>query len=637
MGFRITTWNVNGIRNPFAYPPWRDQRTFQAMFDILEADIVIMQETKIQRKDLRDDMVLVPGWDIYFSLPRHKKGYSGVAVYTRNATCAPIRAEEGVLGVLSPPKSSTSFRDLPKDQQIGGYPRPGQLSGVVDETTLDSEGRCVILEFPAFVLLGVYSPANRDESRDDFRLGFLEALDVRIRNLVAEGKEVILTGDLNVVGSELDSSNVAESLKKNDMTMEEWQNLPPRRLFNQLVFGATVSSNRDEGREQPVLWDLCRCFHPTRQGMNTCWDTKKNTRPANYGSRIDYVLCSDGLKSWFVDANIQEGLMGSDHCPVYAVVADTVARTSRNIPLLDIVNPPGMFEDGQRQREWGQKDLLPLSAKLIPEFDRRQSIRDMFTKKTSNDLNSPIQTPTSQATTAQQQTPAEESVGSGFSRVSSNGTAVECSKKNGPSGHAIGAAINRSPKQTTAQKRSADSPGTADATTKSKRTKLITDNAAKNKVAPGQRTLQGFFKPKPTSSTKREEAAVSVTNSTVPTSPAQVALTSTAAPTNRSPAKVEGGAPPPSELATPVEGQEKVFDPIEAKESWSKLLGKRVVPRCEHDEPCISLLTKKSGVNCGRSFYICPRPLGPSGEKEKGSEWRCGTFIWSSDWNGSSS
>ena len=44
------------------------------MFDILEADIVVFQETKIQRKDLRDDMVLVPGWDCFFSLPRHKKG-----------------------------------------------------------------------------------------------------------------------------------------------------------------------------------------------------------------------------------------------------------------------------------------------------------------------------------------------------------------------------------------------------------------------------------------------------------------------------------------------------------------------------------------------------------------------------------
>jgi AP endonuclease-2 len=44
------------------------------MFDILDADVVVMQETKIQRKDLQDDMVLVPGWDVYFSFPKHKKG-----------------------------------------------------------------------------------------------------------------------------------------------------------------------------------------------------------------------------------------------------------------------------------------------------------------------------------------------------------------------------------------------------------------------------------------------------------------------------------------------------------------------------------------------------------------------------------
>jgi len=44
------------------------------MFEILEADIVVMQEAKIQKKDLQDDMVLVPGWDVFFSLPKHKKG-----------------------------------------------------------------------------------------------------------------------------------------------------------------------------------------------------------------------------------------------------------------------------------------------------------------------------------------------------------------------------------------------------------------------------------------------------------------------------------------------------------------------------------------------------------------------------------
>ena len=46
------------------------------MFDVLEADIVVLQETKIQRKDLRDDMVLVQGWDCFFSFPKHEKGRS---------------------------------------------------------------------------------------------------------------------------------------------------------------------------------------------------------------------------------------------------------------------------------------------------------------------------------------------------------------------------------------------------------------------------------------------------------------------------------------------------------------------------------------------------------------------------------
>ncbi|EOO01346.1 putative dna-(apurinic or apyrimidinic site) lyase 2 protein [Phaeoacremonium minimum UCRPA7] len=381
MGLRITTWNVNGIRNPFGYQPWNQTRTFQAMFDILEADIVVMQETKIQRKDLRDDMVLVPGWDVYFSLPKHKKGYSGVAIYTRNSKCSPIRAEEGITGVLCPPNSTTKFRDLPPDQQIGGYPEPNQLSSGLDEATLDSEGRCVVLEFPAFVLIGVYSPATRDETRTEFRLGFIDAMDARVRNLVAMGKQVILTGDLNIIRSEIDSAGLMDQLRKEGMTMEDFFSMPSRRFFHQLIFEGQVTGERDKGREEPVMWDICRVFHPDRLGMYTCWETKKNARPGNFGSRIDYVLCSAGMKEWFQDSNIQEGLMGSDHCPVYATLADVIKLDGKDVRTLDVMNPPGMFEEGQRKKEWTTKDLLPLSAKLIPEFDRRRSIRDMFSKK----------------------------------------------------------------------------------------------------------------------------------------------------------------------------------------------------------------------------------------------------------------
>ncbi|KAG5970768.1 hypothetical protein E4U56_007305 [Claviceps arundinis] len=638
-GFRITTWNVNGIRNPFGYQPWREQRTFQSMFDILESDIVVMQETKIQRKDLQDDMVLVAGWDVFFSLPKYKKGYSGVAIYTRNATCAPIRAEEGITGALCPPKSATSFRDLPLDQQIGGYPRPDQLSGAIDDSSLDAEGRCVILEFPAFVLLGVYSPATRDESRDLFRTSFFEALDVRIRNLVSMGKEVVLTGDLNVIRSEMDSTNVLESLRKEDMTLEEWISLPTRRVFNQLIYEGSVIGQRDEERQRPVLWDLCRLFHPTRLGMNTCWDTKRNTRPANNGSRIDYVLCSDGIKDWFTFGDIQEGLMGSDHCPVFATMADRVSFNGINdTALLDVMNPPDVFREGKRLRDLSQKDLLPLSARLIPEFDRRQSIRDMFHKrKTVSKLGSPVK----QAETGTSET--------GFD-------APSCNTNNNPDWNrptvsssgafsSNGLSENAQPTQLKKlQKRPSESVDSI--SRPAKRSKSGADMSITKKLPKlgQQKTLKGFFKPvssitgpqatplslqeSQTNNTARFTAANSTSSSStncIPTEPIRSEVA-----TSRSSQRSQSNGPTgvPNSL-------ERVFDPIDAKESWSKLLGKRVVPRCEHDEPCISLVTKKPGLNCGRSFYICPRPLGPSGEKEKASEWRCGTFIWSSEWNGS--
>ena len=216
--------------------------------------------------------------------------------------------------MLCPPNSSTSFSDLAEDQQIGGYPTPAQLSkSAVDATTIDSEGRCVILEFPAFVLLGVYSPANRDESRDDFRLGFLSLLDARIRNLISMGKRVILAGDLNVSSEELDTANAGSAMRKAGINSQEYLSTPSRRLFNQIIEDGKVIGEKDEGREKPVLWDVCRGFHPARKGMFTCWEQKVNARPGNCGSRIDYVLSSLVMKSWFFESNIQEGLMVEDY------------------------------------------------------------------------------------------------------------------------------------------------------------------------------------------------------------------------------------------------------------------------------------------------------------------------------------
>ncbi|KAL8407597.1 hypothetical protein RB594_006429 [Gaeumannomyces avenae] len=562
-GLRITSWNVNGIRNPFAYQPWRENKTYQAMFDSLEADIVIMQETKIQRKDLQDDMVLVPGWDVYFSLPKFKKGYSGVAIYTRSSKCCPIRAEEGITGVLCPPNSATRFRDLPADCQIGGYPRPGQLTGDVDETTLDSEGRCMILEFPAFVLIGVYSPATRDETRRDFRLGFQEAMDVRVRNLVAMGKHVVLTGDLNIIRGELDTAGLVDRLRKENMSLDDFLSTPSRRLLNHLVFGGVVIGKRDDGRETPVMCDLGREFHPVRQGMYTCWETRRNARPSNFGSRIDYVLCSAGIRSWFVDAGIQEGLLGSDHCPVYATLSDIV-----------------------------------------------KSIKDMFSKRAPRSSHKETPPVLSTAIASKPQPNPPQPYDPGQVPYQNAGLVTHTSMDTqAAASTAFQSGLQKRPRSARV------SPPQ-----KKKVKSAAGRSSGKQSTSGSQTSLRGFFTPKQPLAPPLDDGSLATAQTPAPPedrkSTTNPSLRLHALESSRQNGEVVRPDHAISEMDDSAQLQqigtfrasENIFDPIQSKESWSKILGKRVAPNCEHGEPCTSLVTKKPGVNCGE-FLLGPRGM----------------------------
>ncbi len=590
-------------------------------------------------------------------------------IYTRNSVCAPIRAEEGITGILCPPNSSTSFSELPKEQQIGGYPTYAQLAAsTIDAATLDSEGRCVIIEFPAFVLLGVYSPANRDETRDEFRLGFLDLLDARIRNLIAIGKHVFLTGDLNISREEIDTANPESSMRKNGMTAEEYASTPARRLFNQLLEGGKVFGDRDEGREKPVLWDICRAFHPDRKGMFTCWEQKTNARPANCGARIDYVLCNLAMKDWFSDSNIQEGLMvfrvlpdcllveliwlqGSDHCPVYATMKDKICIGGDEIDVHDVMNPPGMFINAKRQREHSRKDLLPLSGKLIPEFDRRRNIGDMFVRKPS--------LPKSQSSVVSQMglddTPHAGTEPDAFQNEpipTASATTPQASES---------ATISSLLSSSTSQKRSMVD---VSANNQPKRAKSGSTAKTPPTTTKGQQSLKGFFKSKSVSTlgavgNKQGSESTPLSSENIPSCSLLPAVELVERSPTGGPGPQAGAAKssldsPPRTIpnnsqmdrcnsaeASPLTNgayargyKDLVHDPIESKESWTKLFTKPAAPRCEgHNEPCISLLTKKSGMNCGRSFWMCPRPIGPTGAKERNTQWRCQTFIWCSDWN----
>jgi AP endonuclease 2 len=474
----------------------------------------------------------------------------------------------------------------------------------VDELTLDSEGRCVILEFPAFVLFGVYSPAQRDETRTEFRQAFLDVLDVRLRNLVAIGKQVVLTGDLNIIRSEIDTAGLKERLRKENMTVEDFFSMPARRLFNHLVYGGTIYGDRDKGRERPILHDICREFHQSRLGMYTCWETKKNARPGNFGSRIDYVLCSAGIRSWFVEANIQEGLLGSDHCPVYATLGDTVRlRSGAQVSVLDVMNPGDMFRSGERVRKWSTKDVLPLSAKRIPEFEKRRNIRDMFSRSTSVSSSTPV----TATAIALEDSEIPNVVEVRLPKPEEAPANEMLSEADTPS------AVEMSPINEPTKKRQGHSSPAASKAAKRSKPSLAKEPSAKASTGGTQSSLiTGFFKPKtpkpgpaPTAAVDDDEQLCDASPLPTQGSPAK------AVPQMLSPRKENGKdvaslgeadkfllpAAVPSDAGA---AEERFIDPIEAKESWSKLLSKRRPPRCEgHNEPCISLLTKKAGINCG--------------------------------------
>ncbi|KAL9587214.1 MAG: hypothetical protein Q9212_000373 [Teloschistes hypoglaucus] len=429
------------------------------------------------------------------------------------------------------------------------------------------------------------------------------------------GKRVLLTGDLNISREELDTANVDAAMRKNGFTPEDFISTPARRVFNQLLEGGKVIGERDTHRENPIMWDICRGFHPSRKGMFTCWEQKVNARPGNYGSRIDYVLCSLSMKSWFSESNIQEGLMGSDHCPVYAIMKDKIEIEGRDMHALDTMNPSGMFVNGQRQRVYSAKDMLPMSGKLIPEFDGRRSIKDMFSRKSSLPTSqSPVPTVANNLLVAERLQSVNES------------STMQSSQTDRPPPRSGNGSVGKGSILPSFKKKrpSADSStGKVLKRSKSRSTAPVTPPTTR-----GQQSLKGFFQSTsttrdalPTSALvlvtafQKDDAANDVIEAASDRIPgilesplrndeAELPLSSNSTPPilRQTKEHIESSSCQSSPLkhGTVAQDAETIHDPVQSKESWSKLFTKPAAPRCEgHEEPCKTMLTKKSGMNCG--------------------------------------
>ena len=197
------------------------------------------------------------GYESYFN-SAVKKGYSGVAVYTKHH---PISVTKGI--------------------------------GIEEH---DQEGRVLTLEFEKLYFVACYTPNSKKELlRLDYRMIWEEVFLNYLEGL-KQKKPVILCGDLNVAVEEIDLKNPKTNRRNAGFTDEERNCM--RRLLNHGYI------------------DTFRHFYPDLEGVYSWWSYMFKAREKNAGWRIDYFIVSEDLKDHLVDAKIHTQVMGSDHCPV---------------------------------------------------------------------------------------------------------------------------------------------------------------------------------------------------------------------------------------------------------------------------------------------------------------------------------
>ena len=243
---KLISWNVNGLRAVM-------NKGFKEFFDSEDADVVCLQETKLQEGQIEYSP---QNYFTYWN-SAEKKGYSGTAILTK---VKPLNVHYGLLD--------------------GKY---------------DEEGRATTLEFDDFYFVTLYTPNSGEElKRLSFRMQFEEDLRAYLSQLKAK-KSVIVTGDLNVAHNEIDLKNPSTNHHSAGFTDEE------RREFQKLLDLGFV--------------DTFRALHPEEKKYSY-WSYFRNARKTNAGWRIDYMLVTEDLFSKVTRSEILNDCFGSDHCPV---------------------------------------------------------------------------------------------------------------------------------------------------------------------------------------------------------------------------------------------------------------------------------------------------------------------------------
>ncbi len=249
---RIISYNVNGIRAAI-------KKGFLEWLKTDPADVICLQETKAVKGDVDTKKLNELGYhDYWFSA--QKKGYSGVAVFTR---IKPDAVEEG----------------------NGHGPS-------------DDEGRVIQLQFGDTRLINAYFPSGTSgEERQDFKYIWLGECLAWLNKLKKKNPKLILCGDYNIAHREMDIHDPKGNKNSSGF-------LPAEREWMTKFF--------ESG------WvDTFREFHPEPHRYSWWSQRFPSVRLNNKGWRIDYINVTEPLKKQLKDAEIYPDVKHSDHCPVY--------------------------------------------------------------------------------------------------------------------------------------------------------------------------------------------------------------------------------------------------------------------------------------------------------------------------------
>jgi exodeoxyribonuclease-3 len=254
--FKLTSLNLNGIRSATSkgLEPWLAKTM---------ADCICVQEVKAQAADISGKFEQLAGLTGHFHFAE-KKGYSGVAVYTRKE---------------------------PSDVRVG-----------IGAPEFDAEGRYVELRFdtPArkFSVISCYFPSGSSgEERQLAKYRFLDLFYPYLDKLKKK-RELVLCGDVNIAHKEIDLKNWKSNQKNSGFLPEEraWMT----RFLN-----------------QAKMVDVYRQLHPdATDAAYTWWSNRGQAYAKNVGWRLDYHLATAGLAASAKRASIYKDEKFSDHAPL---------------------------------------------------------------------------------------------------------------------------------------------------------------------------------------------------------------------------------------------------------------------------------------------------------------------------------